>query len=123
MTTAPLPTAPRRSAGPTVTLDPIAEKLATVGLDYPASCLPEIVEEATREKLTPLAFLEEDQLPNRSEPQRGIWVFTNCGSLGVLAPLAPRHRRGSFADARCSESSVSSSRAATSLKMRPRDRA
>lgn len=41
-----------------VTLDPIAEKLAGVGLDYPASCLPELVEEATREGLTPVAFLE-----------------------------------------------------------------
>ena len=61
-TTAPLsppgPPAVRRGAKPTVTLDPIAEKLATVGLDYPASCLPELVEEATREQLTPLAFLD-----------------------------------------------------------------
>ena len=57
MTTTAIPTPPRRSS-PTVTLDPIAEKLATVGLDYPASCLPELLEEATREKLTPLAFLD-----------------------------------------------------------------
>jgi DNA replication protein DnaC len=57
-TPAPVVTGPRRSAKPTVTLDPIAEKLAIVGLDYPASCLPELVEEATRDGLTPLAFLD-----------------------------------------------------------------
>ena len=59
MTTATAVPTPRRTAGPTVTLDPVAAKLATVGLDYPASCLPELVEEATREKLTPLAFLDQ----------------------------------------------------------------
>jgi DNA replication protein DnaC len=59
MTTATASTAARRASGPTVTLDPVAAKLATVGLDYPASCLPELVEEATREKLTPLAFLDQ----------------------------------------------------------------
>jgi len=55
MTTATKP-APARSG--TVQLDPLAAKLASVGLDYPASCFPELVEEATREKLTPLAFLD-----------------------------------------------------------------
>lgn len=45
-------------ASPTVTLDPLAAKLDTVGLDYPASCLPELVEEATRDGLTPLGFLD-----------------------------------------------------------------
>jgi DNA replication protein DnaC len=43
---------------PTVTLDPVAAKLNALGLAYPASCLPELVEEATREKLAPLAFLD-----------------------------------------------------------------
>ncbi|MCC6316300.1 MAG: hypothetical protein IT361_01320 [Gemmatimonadaceae bacterium] len=49
-------TSPRRrqDAAPTVTLDPLAAKLDTVGLDYPASCLPELVEAATREQLTSL---------------------------------------------------------------------
>jgi hypothetical protein len=58
MTTTPVAPGSRRTPKPTVTLDPIAEKLATVGLDYPASCVPELVEEATREQLTPLAFLD-----------------------------------------------------------------
>lgn len=49
--------APRRPA-PTVTLDPVAGQLAALGLDYPAGCLPELVEQATREALSPVAFLE-----------------------------------------------------------------
>lgn len=40
------------------TLDPVAAKLASVGLDYPANCLPELVEEATRDALAPVAFLD-----------------------------------------------------------------
>jgi len=43
---------------PVVTLDPVAAKLAALGLDYPAGCLPELVEQATREQLSPLSFLE-----------------------------------------------------------------
>jgi DNA replication protein DnaC len=43
---------------PIVTLDPVATKLAALGLDYPASCLPELVEQAAREQLSPLTFLE-----------------------------------------------------------------
>jgi DNA replication protein DnaC len=43
---------------PRVTLDPVAEKLTALGLDHPASCLAELVEEATREELLPLAFLD-----------------------------------------------------------------
>ena len=42
----------------TTTLDPIAAKLATLGLEYPASVLPELVEQAAREDLSPLAFLD-----------------------------------------------------------------
>jgi hypothetical protein len=43
---------------PRVTLDPVAEKLTALGLDHPASCLAELVEEATRDELPPLAFLD-----------------------------------------------------------------
>lgn len=43
---------------PIVTLDPVAAKLAALGLDYPAGCLAELVEQATREQLSPLSFLE-----------------------------------------------------------------
>ena len=43
---------------PIVTLDPIAAQLAALGLDYPAGCLPELVEQAAREQLSPLSFLE-----------------------------------------------------------------
>ena len=43
---------------PIVTLDPVAAKLAALGLDYPARCLPELVEQATREQLSPISFLE-----------------------------------------------------------------
>lgn len=62
-TTTPAP--PRRAPGAaapasrgTVSLDPLAAKLATLGLDHPANCLPELVEEATREGLSPLGFLD-----------------------------------------------------------------
>jgi hypothetical protein len=40
------------------TLDPVAGKLASLGLEYPASCLPELVEEATRDALSAVAFLD-----------------------------------------------------------------
>ena len=40
------------------TLDPLAGKLTSLGLDYPAGCLPELVEEATREALSAVAFLD-----------------------------------------------------------------
>jgi len=43
---------------PRVALDPVAEKLTALGLDHPASCLAELVEEATRDELPPLAFLD-----------------------------------------------------------------
>jgi len=43
---------------PTVTLDPVARKLAALGLHYPAGCLPELLEQASREQLAPLTFLE-----------------------------------------------------------------
>ena len=49
---------PLPKKAPVVTLDPIAAKLAALGLDYPAGCLPELVEQATREQLSPLSFLE-----------------------------------------------------------------
>jgi DNA replication protein DnaC len=43
---------------PTVTLDPVARKLAALGLSYPAGCLPELLEQASREQLSPLTVLE-----------------------------------------------------------------
>jgi len=49
--------APRASSA-LPTLDPLAAKLASVGLDHPASCLPELIEEATREGLSATAFLD-----------------------------------------------------------------
>jgi DNA replication protein DnaC len=61
---APPTTRPPRRTGPAAagltlpTLDPLAAKLASVGLDHPASCLPELVEEATREALSATAFLD-----------------------------------------------------------------
>lgn len=45
-------------AAPTVTLDPVAGKLTSLGLEHPASCLAELVEQATRESLSPVAFLD-----------------------------------------------------------------
>jgi DNA replication protein DnaC len=49
---------PLAKKAPLVTLDPVAAKLAALGLDYPAGCLPELVEQAAREHLSPLSFLE-----------------------------------------------------------------
>ena len=50
---------PRPAPSPgTTTLDPIAAKLLTLGLEYPASVLPELVEQAARDDLSPLAFLD-----------------------------------------------------------------
>jgi len=43
---------------PTVTLDPVATKLAALGLDYPAGCLAELLEQATREQLSAVNFLD-----------------------------------------------------------------
>lgn len=47
-----------KASAPTTTLDPVAAKLTALGLDHPASCLPELVEQAARESLSPMAFLE-----------------------------------------------------------------
>lgn len=49
------PSAPARG---TTTLDPVIAKLTSVGLEYPATVLPELVEQAAREALSPLAFLD-----------------------------------------------------------------
>jgi DNA replication protein DnaC len=49
---------PAVKAAPAVTLDPLAAKLSQLGLDEPARALPELVEQATREQLSPLSFLE-----------------------------------------------------------------
>jgi DNA replication protein DnaC len=64
------PSTKRNSAPSATSLDPLAAKLASVGLDYPASCLPELIEEATREKMSPVAFLEHlltQQLERKDE--------------------------------------------------------
>ena len=42
----------------TTPLRPLAAKRTALGLDHPAGCLPELVEEAMREKLAPVAFLD-----------------------------------------------------------------
>lgn len=42
----------------TSTLEPLMAKLTTLGLEYPASVLPELVEQAARDDLSPLAFLD-----------------------------------------------------------------
>jgi DNA replication protein DnaC len=42
----------------TSTLEPLRAKLSTLGLEYPASVLPELVEQAARDDLSPLAFLD-----------------------------------------------------------------
>lgn len=49
---------PAAKVSPAVTLDPLAAKLSQLGLDEPARALPELVEQATREQLSPLGFLE-----------------------------------------------------------------
>lgn len=45
-------------SAPMVSLDPVAAKLVALGLDHPAGCLGELAEQAVREKLSPVAFLE-----------------------------------------------------------------
>ncbi|SRR5579883_1701100 len=54
-------TGPKASAPPpkgTISLDPIAAKLTALGLEYPATHLAELLEDATREQLAPLVFLD-----------------------------------------------------------------
>jgi len=48
----------RTKAAPTTALDPVAAKLTALGLDHPATCLAELVEQAARDSLAPLAFLD-----------------------------------------------------------------
>lgn len=74
-------TAPKVGA---VTLDPLAAKLETLGLDYPATCLPELVEEATREQLTPVAFL--DLLLTRQLERKDERRVTTMLKLSGLPP-------------------------------------
>jgi DNA replication protein DnaC len=47
-----------KPATPTTALDPVVAQLTALGLDHPAGCLPDLVEQAARESLSPLAFLE-----------------------------------------------------------------
>lgn len=70
MTTGVKTVLPARRAVPLPALDPVAAKLQAVGLDHPASCLPELIEEATREQLSPVAFLDRlltQQLERKDE--------------------------------------------------------
>src|SRR5690606_17399697 len=48
----------RTKAAPTTALDPVAAKRTALGLDHPATCLAELVEQAARDSLAPLAFLD-----------------------------------------------------------------
>ena len=69
---------------PRVALDPVAEKLTALGLDHPASCLAELVEEATRDELPPLAFLDlvcTRQLERKDE-RGGEFVAPDGGTQG-----------------------------------------
>lgn len=50
--------ASRNPSTGTSDLDQVMEKLRTLGLEYPAQALPELVEEAARDALSPLAFLD-----------------------------------------------------------------
>ncbi len=61
---------PRAMPSGTTTLDPVVTKLAALGLAYPASALPELLEQAAREDLSPLAFLDllvSSQLERKDE--------------------------------------------------------
>ncbi len=49
---------PSQTSPGTTTLDPVIAKLSTLGLEYPATVLPELVEQAARDALSPLAFLD-----------------------------------------------------------------
>jgi DNA replication protein DnaC len=46
------------SRAPKVDLDQVVQKCATLGLSHAADCLPELVEEGTRESYPPLRFLD-----------------------------------------------------------------
>jgi hypothetical protein len=68
---------------PVVTLDPVATKLAALGLDYPASCLPELVEQAAREQLSPLTFLElvlSGELDRKDERRVTVTEHSNAAT-------------------------------------------
>jgi DNA replication protein DnaC len=52
------PVVARPSPSGSTTLDPVVTKLTTLGLEYPASALPDLLEQAAREDLSPLAFLD-----------------------------------------------------------------
>lgn len=49
---------PVRPAAPQTGLDPVITKLTTLGLDHPAAVLPELIEQAARNDLSPLTFLD-----------------------------------------------------------------
>ncbi len=65
----------------TSTLDPVMEKLRALGLEYPGMALPELVEEAARDALSPLAFLDRllaGQLERKDE-RRGTTMLKLSG--------------------------------------------
>ncbi len=86
MTRVKPPPTPPSHAHPTgsTTLDPIATKLVSLGLEYPASVLPELLEEATREALSPLAFL--DLLLSRQLERKDERRITTMLKLSGLPP-------------------------------------
>jgi DNA replication protein DnaC len=78
-----VPAAPPPPSG-TTTLDPVITKLSTLGLEYSAAALPELVEQAAREALSPLAFLDlllTGQLERKDERR-----ITTMLKLSGLAP-------------------------------------
>jgi len=68
----------------TTTLEPVAERLTALGLDQAAGCLPELVEEATREKLAPVAFL--DRILTRQLEHKDERRVTTMLKLSGLPP-------------------------------------
>ncbi len=53
-----IPRQPEPTESGQTTLDPVVAKLTTLGLEHPALVLPELVEQAERDELSPLAFLD-----------------------------------------------------------------
>lgn len=52
------PVATRLVPSGITTLDPVVTKLTNLGLEYPATALPDLLEQAAREDLSPLAILD-----------------------------------------------------------------
>jgi hypothetical protein len=52
------PERPVRAPTTQTSLDPVIAKPTTLGLDHPAAVLPELIEQAARDDLSPLTFLD-----------------------------------------------------------------